>query len=40
MRLTARTLVLGLIAMALLVPAPAGAQYNRYRQAPAATGET
>ncbi len=40
MRLTVRTLVLGLTVLAVFAAAPAGAQYQRYRQAPAATGET
>ena len=40
MRLTVRSLVLGLTVLALLVAAPAGAQYQRYRQAGAAIGES
>ncbi len=40
MRLTVRSLVLGLTVLALLVAAPAGAQYQRYRRAGAAIGES
>ena len=40
MRLTARTLVLGLTLVAVLAAAPAGAQYQRYRQPSGVTGET